>query len=52
MGTILLMIGLALGQFMLQSSLEPMWALINASQLIFYIPLMQVILPANTHYLF
>ena len=46
------MIGLTVGQYLLQSSLEAMWGLINASQLVFYIPLMQIILPANSLYLF
>ena len=29
-----------------------MWGLINAFQLVFYIPLIGIILPANTLYLF
>ena len=46
------MIGLTVGQYLLQSSLEAMWGLINISQLVFYIPLMRITLPANSLYLF
>ena len=50
--SVMLLIGLSASQIVLQSSLESMWVLVNANQLISFMPLMSVSFPPNTLILF
>ena len=45
--TIFLIIALTASQYVFQSSFEAIWGLINSFQLVFYLPLMGILIPPN-----